>query len=340
MSSNNNKTPTTKEPEYFFLYDKPFLGLEPPLNILTVCIAPSLLYLLCVYVIFPAVGPRSKSAVLFVSKLRYWHNVLLCAYSGFSCYVAVTEMIKANELQFWSLNLEDMRPMLCNKPSDWFTLVNTTFIWSKVYEMLDTAFIVWLKNDNARKILEEANPKKSTRGVENEESNSGSKRLTSAVNGRETAAASSSASGEIVSVKKSEKAPSELNFLHVYHHCTTFWLFLLCADLPSSTKLGPLMNGFVHFLMYAHYAHSFPKPLVPLITISQIAQLAFVTWCWYLTATHCSEFSEFTTKHFWEYLTPYAFVPVYFIFFVKFFFERFILGALFGKGGKKSVKKE
>lgn len=39
-------------------------------------------------------------------------------------------------------------------------------------------------------------------------------------------------------------------FLHLYHHATTFWLFCLTINMPSSEKFGLLLNGGVHTLMY------------------------------------------------------------------------------------------
>jgi hypothetical protein len=115
------------------------------------------------------------------------------------------------------------------------------------------------------------------------------------------------------------------SFLHIYHHATTFWLFLLVSDLPGPLRMGLLLNGFVHTLMYAHYAWPFPKPLVPLITLSQIAQLGAVTYLWTITPASCTRFASFQETYFWEFLTPYGMVPVYLIFFVHFFIQRFFL---------------
>jgi hypothetical protein len=330
MSSQKAESTLTFEPHYFFLYDQAFLDFEPPAPFWLFCIAPSLLYLLCVFVIFPWMAPKSKSAVLLVSRLRTMHNAFLCVYSGFACFTAAYEMIKAGEFGFWTLSLRDMLPMLCNEPSEYLKIVNYTFIASKIYEMLDTAFIVWLKNDHARAILAEAKPKKQ---IEAASSSATSSRSTATASTRITV---SGAEGSSSNNKKKSEA-SELNFLHLYHHCTTFWLFLLVADLPGTLKLGPLLNGFVHFLMYGHYVR--PIPFAYIITICQIAQLSFVTWSWYLVATHCPGYKEFTEKHFLEYLTPYFMVPVYLVFFIKFFFERFLSGLIFGKKKNNNANK-
>jgi hypothetical protein len=117
------------------------------------------------------------------------------------------------------------------------------------------------------------------------------------------------------------------SFLHVYHHATTFWLFLLVSDLPGPLRMGLLLNGFVHTLMYAHYAWPFPKAVVPAITAAQIAQLATVTYLWTITPSTCERFSSFPEDYWLEFLTPYSMVPVYLLFFVQYFMTRFLFGS-------------
>lgn len=325
------------EPEYFFLYDTPFMGFQPPNAFFVFCLGPAVLYLLCVFVVWPFMSPRSKSAVLFVDKLRYWHNVGLSIYSAVSCGVVVYELVRNSEFGFWTFKIDDMKPYLCNEPTDLIKQVNSIFIWSKIYEMLDTAFIVWLKNDHARSILKEVKDEQKRQKML--KAGKSEAEITAELSkGRKTTSAAVVATttangGEVQQQRK--KSSGELNFLHVYHHCTTFWLFLLCADLPSSTKGGPVFNGFVHTLMYLHYARPLPMPF--LITIAQIGQLTFVTWCWYLSSTQCDVYkNSFMSQHWYEYLTPYFMVPVYWTFFVKFFVQRFIVGG----GKKKEMKME
>ena len=100
-------------------------------------------------------------------------------------------------------------------------------------------------------------------------------------------------------------------FLHKYHHATTFWLFCLVINLPGPEKFGLLLNGGVHTLMYAHYWRPFPKPLVPLITALQIAQLTTVTYAWYASPRVCpaASFADAPRAHRLEVLTPYVMVP-------------------------------
>ena len=113
-------------------------------------------------------------------------------------------------------------------------------------------------------------------------------------------------------------------FLHRYHHATTFWLFCFVMSMPGPEKLGLLLNGFVHTLMYAHYYRSFPKALVPVITVLQICQLAFVTYAWTVTPAECPAFENAFERHPLEFGAPYLMVPVFLAFFIKFFVARFI----------------
>jgi hypothetical protein len=130
------------------------------------------------------------------------------------------------------------------------------------------------------------------------------------------------------------KTPYQIGFLHCYHHATTFFLFLLVENFPSTEKSGMLFNGFVHTLMYYHYAFRLPKFMRPIITFAQIVQLVTVTGIWHLTPSVCQKFEAFPQDHFFEFLAPDAMVPVYAIFFVKFFIESYIIVK------KKDTKKE
>lgn len=96
-------------------------------------------------------------------------------------------------------------------------------------------------------------------------------------------------------------------------------------------KAGMLLNGFVHSLMYYHYAFRLPRFLRPIITICQIIQLLTVTWLWHIVPTTCVNFRHFPVDHFYENIIPYTMVPVYTIFFMKFFFQQYILQADFSK---------
>jgi len=133
-----------------------------------------------------------------------------------------------------------------------------------------------------------------------------------------------------------KKESWQQEFLHNYHHATTFWLFCIVINLPGPEKFGLLLNGGVHTLMYSHYWRSWPKALVPLITILQILQLSTVIVAWTTTPSDCpnARFAVDAYQNFPEYLTPYFMVPVYLFFFLLFFAERFC-----GCGGNKSKSK-
>lgn len=116
-------------------------------------------------------------------------------------------------------------------------------------------------------------------------------------------------------------------FLHKYHHATTFWLFCFVMNLPGPEKFGLLMNGGVHTMMYSHYWRPWPKALVPAITVLQITQLAVVTYAWTVSPGECpaERWAKAPEEHVLAFLTPYAMVPVFLWLFVVFFVKRFIL---------------
>lgn len=339
----NNKIPTgatasatTKEPDYFFLYGKSFLGFEPPMNILLFCVAPVVVYLFLVFVVFPALAPRNPESVKTFATLRYWHNISMFLFSLVCFVVAVYEMYIAKEFGFVSLKLEDMMPMLCDEASQNLKNWYYVFVVSKLYEWLDTAFLVWLKNDYARSILSSGKKDKKQVG-----GGAGAIESSRKTTEQQTATAELSrktASVAAVTSADAGKAPAELNFLHLYHHATTFVLYLMMMNLPGMMKNGILLNSFVHTLMYLHYARPLPMPF--LITITQIVQLGFGTWIWYLgfhPETGCPAHKNFIKNHWLDYLSPWSMAPVYLGFFIKFFIQRFIIKALFGgKGNKKN----
>ena len=117
----------------------------------------------------------------------------------------------------------------------------------------------------------------------------------------------------------------KIGFLHIYHHATTFLLFLIITNFPGAEKCGMLLNGFVHTLMYYHYAYRLPKFLRPVITTFQILQLSTVTYLWRDIPKVCEAYADFPRRHSAEFFIPYALVPVYILFFLKFFFEQYLL---------------
>jgi hypothetical protein len=211
------------------------------------------------FVLFPHVFPLLRK--VDAKTLKVWrdrHNIVLFFYSAFCCGATFLFLYQDNQLTSWTT-------LLC-KPTErtWLRPLDVTFILSKLYEQIDTAFIIAL----------------STRPV---------------------------------------------GFLHKYHHATTFWLFLFVTCIPSGEKLGMLLNGFVHTLMYSHYWRSWPSFLVPVITALQIAQLATVTAAWHLTPSVCPDIRQAraVSEMPWEFYTPYTMVPVFLILFITFFVNRF-----------------
>ena len=127
---------------------------------------------------------------------------------------------------------------------------------------------------------------------------------------------------------------AKIGLLHSYHHATTFCLFLIVVNFPSTEKLGLLLNGFVHSVMYYHFAWKLPRWARPLITGAQIVQLVFVTWAWWATPAWCpAEYGGFPQRRPLEFAAPFLMVPVYTLLFLEFFVRTYVLG----KGGAKEA---
>ena len=131
------------------------------------------------------------------------------------------------------------------------------------------------------------------------------------------------------------KSLGKIGFLHLYHHATTFPLFLIVTSFPVTEKLGLLLNGGVHALMYYHFAFRLPKCLRPVITAVQIVQLAVVTLAWMYCASACDDFKGYRVASGASYALPFACVPVYLVFFVKFFIESYCCRAARAEKGPK-----
>jgi len=131
---------------------------------------------------------------------------------------------------------------------------------------------------------------------------------------------------------------SKIGFLHIYHHATTFLLFLCVMNLPGGEKSGMLFNGFVHTLMYYHFAFRLPKLIRPVITALQIVQLISSTYIWHIEPSVCPQYKDFPRQNLIEFLIPYVLVPVYCLFFFKFFIEQYLLSS--SKKSKSSSQKE
>jgi len=114
-------------------------------------------------------------------------------------------------------------------------------------------------------------------------------------------------------------------FLHTYHHTTTFWLFCFVMNQPGAEKIGMLLNGFVHFLMYSHYWKPWSS-MVWTITVLQIVQLCVCLWVYSTNHTACPDavFSQDPRAYSLEFLSSYLTVPVFIVYFVKYFVERWV----------------
>ena len=119
----------------------------------------------------------------------------------------------------------------------------------------------------------------------------------------------------------------KIGFLHIYHHATTFLLFLVVMNLPGAEKGSVLFNGMVHALMYYHFAFRLPQYLRPMITVIQILQLITATYVWYIVPSVCPAYRHFTAESPLEFLVPFALVPVYCLLFFKFFIQHYVLSS-------------
>jgi len=122
-----------------------------------------------------------------------------------------------------------------------------------------------------------------------------------------------------------DKTISDIGFLHLYHHATTFALFLITTSFPVTEKAGLLLNGLVHSFMYYHFVFRLPRFTRPLLTGIQIIQLVVVTLAWIDCSRLCVDAITFRKNHPLEFAIPFLLVPVYFLFFIKFFVEQYII---------------
>lgn len=71
--------------------------------------------------------------------------------------------------------------------------------------------------------------------------------------------------------------------LHLWHHASTLVFFGLLSPYSHLSKMGILVNGSIHAVMYAHYAKPFPRWARRWVTRIQILQFS-VAMIWALVA--------------------------------------------------------
>lgn len=111
--------------------------------------------------------------------------------------------------------------------------------------------------------------------------------------------------------------------------CATNTPFLLPPAIISSSALincsFPLLS--FYSLMYYHYAFRLPKMFRPIITVAQIVQLVLGTLSWGVNYEWCSEYEGMRENSPMSYWSLWAFVPVFAVFFIRFFFQTYIAPA-------------
>lgn len=102
-------------------------------------ISSSLLYyFVLIPFVFPATKPTKPHTIKLVRKLRDIHNLIMCLYSGFCCFITLYYLFSTNEIYSWNA-------MLCTSvEGTYLRPLSVTFTISKVIEWIDTAFIIWL----------------------------------------------------------------------------------------------------------------------------------------------------------------------------------------------------
>jgi len=106
-----------------------------------------------------------------------------------------------------------------------------------------------------------------------------------------------------------------LDFLHLFHHCTTASVAYVSRFQPLC--LGVWTNSFVHVLMYIHFARPIPS-LRSTITTLQITQFLWVL------ALYFHWFMLYSTLSWTDVLYQNACYGVYLVFFCQFFYANYI----------------
>eukprot|EP00759_Apiculatamorpha_spiralis_P051351 PhF_6_TR5195/c0_g1_i1/m.7476 len=289
-----------------YVFDKPFtffnIELPATVHIPLLCFFPPLLYVILLKGIFPLFTPTTPNGVFRMCKIRKWHNIAMTLFSLAIFVGTVLESLPELLTVFTSSDalwtFDRYRLFLCSESTPTMIGLNWIFIISKVFpECLDTAFIVWLKNEYAHSILDKKDPKKEKQGSKHQHHETG------------------------------------VSFVHGFHHATTMYAFLIVTNASFGPKLGCLLNGGVHTLMYAHYSGIpiIPKKFIWILTVGQMAQFLVVISAW-ITASNqqygCTKFSRWAHHHQLEWYSAFLFVPVYLVFFLRFFVKRFVLPLL------------
>lgn len=247
---------------------------------LVVYVATSATLLLLVCVIWPQKrATRNENGELdqYGKSLASWrnsHNFFMFAYSGVCCLTAFVWMLLTGQLTSW-------QKMACQPvEGTYMRVLSTSFTLSKIYEWLDTMFLIKLG-------------------------------------------------------RRPFNPFSAKGFLHLYHHATTFCVFCFVMNFPGPEKMGMLLNGFVHTLMYNHYWKAWKTVSPALITVAQMIQLAFVMYVWLDIPRACQDKYGAASGSIWFYVPVYGMVGVYLVFFIVFFAQRFVFPLFTTKKDKK-----
>lgn len=95
-------------------------------------------YFVLIPLIFPSLKPVGEAAINQCKGRRGAHNLSLFIYSAIACFSTLWYLWSEGQLFDW-------HALLCTPvEGTWLRALSTTFTLSKLWEWVDTAFIVWL----------------------------------------------------------------------------------------------------------------------------------------------------------------------------------------------------
>ena len=96
-------------------------------------------------IVFPATRPTTDAGKKTLATVRDLHNIALCLYSGVACFATLHHMHSNNQIPW--LTADGLARFMCEPvEGTWLRVLSVTFTLSKIWEWVDTAFIVWLGN--------------------------------------------------------------------------------------------------------------------------------------------------------------------------------------------------
>ena len=120
-------------------------------------------------------------------------------------------------------------------------------------------------------------------------------------------------------------------FLHIYHHCTIFFIYWLVTNsaYDGDVYFTIVVNSFIHFVMYAYYGYT---------TVN-----VKLSWGWLVTQAQLIQFVAMMTQALVIIFTPCAYprnLTVIYFFYILSLFVQFFSFNTARWGGKEGGEKE